>query len=327
MKKSISRVLIVRLSALGDIINSAIVASFIKQHMQGCRVEWLCDEQFADLLRLSDSIDEVHTVALKRIKKEKKLSLIFKEIASLRSLGAYDLIIDMQGLLKSAIVSRIIGSNIHGFDAESAREGMASHLYSTTSSIAYETNIIKRNCTLIGDGLGIEIGDEDIESKRRLFVPPKSPLLNPYVAIVVGASWASKRYSVEGFAEVCDALAFPCLLIAGDSDEQQMAHSIASLCSNASHYKTASLQDLVAIITHAKLVIGGDTGPTHLAWAQNTPSITLYGPTTPRMMFETSVNLAIESSSTVDILHIDKNDMSIIDIEPKDIIEKAKQLL
>ena len=88
-----------------------------------------------------------------------------------------------------------------------------------------------------------------------------------------------------------------------------------------------SLVELISFISSMDLVIGNDTGPTHMAWAQNIPSITLFGPTTTRMIYETPINIGIKSSSKVDINKIDKNDFSIEDIKVSDILHNAKELL
>ena len=90
-------------------------------------------------------INQVHTINLKKIKKEKSFSGLMQTITKLRNLPKYDLIIDMQGLLKSAVVSRIIGKNIHGYDKSSAREALSSLFYASTSNIPYELSVIKRN--------------------------------------------------------------------------------------------------------------------------------------------------------------------------------------
>ncbi len=326
MDQNRKRVCIVRLSALGDIINSVIVAKQIKMQLGNCSLEWVVDEQFAELLELVDSIDVIHSVALKKIKKSRSLPLLYGEIKKLRSLGEFDQIIDMQGLLKSAIIARLIGKNVHGFDAESAREGLSSNFYTTHSSIAYEVNIIRRNCSLIGDALDISIDDKMIENKEPIF-ESETYKESGYIVIVVGASWLSKRYPATKLIEVCNELPLPTLLVCGSQDERATAKQIASNSPKSRLLDELSLKELCSVISGAKLVIGGDTGPTHLAWAQNIPSITLYGPTTPRMMFQTQHNIAIESDSSVDILEIDKEDMSIKDIEPKLVVKRSLELL
>lgn len=325
-----ARIAIVRLSALGDIINSAVVLQFIRKHYPEARIDWITESQFAPILEPHPLLAHVHGIPLKRIKREKSIGLLRDTIRQLRGLGPYDKVIDMQGLLKSAVVARIAGTSVHGFDAASAREGAAALFYRTRSRIPYAENIIRRNCNLVGDALGFRIGDEEIRSKApALFVGSRPDFVGTsrYVAVVVGASWASKCYPPERFAKVCDALPLPCWLIWGSEAEKKDAETIAASTSNARLAPALALGRLRDAIGHADLTIGGDTGPTHLAWALNRPSVVLYGPTTPRMMFETESNVAVESDSDVDILHIDKEDMSIRTIPPQTVIDKAMELL
>ncbi len=325
------RIAIVRLSALGDIINSAVVLQFIRKYRPAARIEWIAEEQFAPILQPNDDLAAVHTVPLKRIKREKNLPLLVATVKKLRSLGPYDLIIDMQGLLKSAVTARLLGKNTHGFDAASAREGIAARFYRRRYSIPYETNIIRRNCDLVGKALGFQIGDEALlDKKPALFLgkrPTFAKAVPHYIAIIVGASWPSKRYPPRRYATLCDLLPYPCFLIWGSEKELEDAKTIAAASENAVVAPSLSLAQLRDAVGYADLTIGGDTGPTHLAWALNRPSVTLYGPTTPRMMFETPRNIAVESDSNVDILHIDKNDMSIKTISPGKIASAAKALL
>ena len=106
-----------------------------------------------------------------------------------------------------------------------------------------------------------------------------------------------------------------------------MATFIAERVSNAIVAPKLSLKKLTATIAHCDLTIGNDTGPTHLAWAMNRPSITLFGPTNTRMIYETPINLACQSNSTVDINKINKQDFSIKEIDAYEIAAKAKTLL
>lgn len=327
---SIARIAIVRLSALGDIINSAVVLQFIKQAYPGVRIEWITEAQFAPILQPHPDLDAVHGIALKQLKRHKSFKVLRALVRQLRALGPYDLVIDMQGLIKSAVVSRLAGSPVIGFSADSARERLAALFYTQHSTIPYETNIIRRNCELVSDALDFHISDQMIEEKApALFVgeKPESIPFEHYIAIVVGASWPSKCYPPERFAEVCDAMPHPCLLIWGNDAEKKSAETIASLSGNAHVAPAFDLAKLRDAIAYAALTIGGDTGPTHLAWALNRPSVVLFGPTTPRMMFETPRNVAIESNSEVDILHIDKHDMSIGSIPPETVIQNALELL
>ena len=328
--KSCKKIAIVRLSALGDIINSAVVLQFIHKKYPDAKIEWITEEVFAPLLQNHKLVHQVHSINLKQIKKEKNFSLLKKNISYLRSLGEFDLVIDMQGLLKSAVVSRLISKNTHGFDKESSREGLSSLFYKTTSKISYEESIVKRNCFLCSDALSFKLNDEMILNKVPIFEVEKVDYIDASktnIVFVIGASWKSKKYPKEKIVEICNELKQNSMIVWGNEDEKKDAEFICKHSSYATLAPKLSLTGLLSLISSVDLLIGNDTGPTHMAWAQNIASITLFGPTTARMIYETSKNIGIKSSSKVDILKINKNDFSIQDIDAQEIILKAKELL
>ena len=331
MNKNIKRIAIVRLSALGDIVNSAVVLQFISEEYPQARIEWITEEVFAPLLQTHPLVDKVHCVNLKKLKKERSFSALKETILFLKSLGKFDLIIDMQGLIKSSIVSRLIGKNTHGFDKNSTREGLASLLYKTSSSIAYDENIVKRNSFVVADALGFKITDSMLLSKKDVFPShsyqheEKENISN--IAIVIGASWPSKKYPKEKIAELTNELKQNSLIIWGNEAEKEEALWICEHSSFASLAPKLSLTELISYISSCDLLIGNDTGPTHMAWAQNIPSITLFGPTNERMMYENPKNIAIHSPSDVNIFKINKQDFSIAEIEVSEIQKKAMELL
>ena len=329
-KQNLKRIAIVRLSALGDIVNTAVVLQFIYQKFPNIKIEWITEEVFVPLLQNHHLLHGVHGLNLKQLKKEKSFKVLKKNISYLNSLGEFDMIIDIQGLLKSAIVSRILGKNTHGFDKNSSREGLSSLFYKTTSSIAYDENIIKRNCFVLCDALGFNITDEMILNKEPIFKVKKSKYIDntkTNIAIVIGASWESKKYPKEKVVQLCDGLKENCIIIWGSEREKEDADWIAKNSPFASVAPKLSLSELLSFISSVDLLIGNDTGPTHMAWAQNIASITLFGPTNSRMIYETPKNIGLKSPSKVDIYKIDKNDFSIKDIEVSHIILKAKELL
>lgn len=332
MNKKPLHIAIVRLTALGDIINGTIVLQLIKKHYPDAQIEWFCEEAFAGILEEHPELTKVHKVPIKRIKKEKDLTLLKETATALRSSGVFDKIIDMQGLIKSAVVARFVGKNIHGFDKKSARESLSALFYKSTSNIPYEYNVIKRNIDVVADALNFSVSDQEILEKKPCFSSQERPSFlaanRPNIAMVIGASWPSKEYPKEKFVELCFALEdAACILIWGSPKEHEYAEFIAERASNVTITPKLSLKALTATIEHCDLTIGNDTGPTHLAWAMNRPSITLFGPTNTRMIYETPINLACESASTVNISKIDKDDFSIKDIEIDEILFKAKSLL
>lgn len=326
MKSPNLRIAIVRLSALGDIVNTAVVLQIIHHYYPDALIDWFVEEAFAPILQNHPLIHEVIPVPLKRLKKNKSFTLLKEMIHSLKSRKRYDHIIDAQGLLKSAIVASFLPGRIHGFARKSAREAIAAWFYATSSSIPYEISVIRRNVMVITEALNIPYSDALIEQKAPVFDSPSASHENK-IALVIGASWKSKCYPKEHFAALCDLLPYPCHLVWGSVSEYDDAVWIQEHSKNAIVTPKMSLKELVDFIANCTLIIGNDTGPTHIAWAMNRPSITLFGPTNERMIYPTPINIGIKSPSHVDIFHINRNDFSIRDIDPHLIATKAKEIL
>jgi heptosyltransferase-1 len=329
------RIAIVRLSALGDIVNSLFILSFIKKAYPDALIDWVSEEAFAPLIGHHPDIHRVITVAIKRAKRERSFTVLTETIKTLRNLDYYDHIIDLQGLMKSATVARLIGKNVHGFDKESLREGFAARFYATHSHIPYRENAMLRTAKIVSDALSLNIDRDALLHK----VPAFDPVVLPEhlrflfteadtIVITMGSSWPAKVYPKEQMFEVIQALKKPTVLVWGSPQEQSDATFIARQYAQATVAPKLTLVELMQVINEAALVIGNDSGPTHMAWMQNRPSITLFGPTPAyKMMFETAINIAIESYSTVDPLKLDRHDFSIKTIPPASVAEKAKELL
>ena len=329
------KIAIVKLSALGDIIHAMVALQFIKQEYPDCQIDWIVEEGFKGILENNPDIDKIHTVNLKKAKQQKSLKLLFKEFKKIRQFGKYDLVIDAQGLIKSAIVARMIPSDkTFGFDKDSLRESFAAKFYTDTCHINYDENIIKRNLFVISSALGISISHDDIISKQPFLlaknqIPPNS-LSNSKanIAIIPGASFKSKIYPVEKYIQLANKLDANIVILWGNEEEKLMAEQIQFNASNVSISSKLTLDELKVVIAQMDLIIGGDTGPTHMAWALNVPSITLFGSTPGyRNTYTTDINLVIESKSEVNPYKIDKNDLSISDIKVNEVALKAIVLL
>ena len=124
------KIAIVKLSALGDIVHGMIVLQFIKKNYPESEIDWFVEKRFLGVLENNPHINQIHQVSLKSVNKSKSFFLFWKELRKIRKLGKYDLVIDMQGLIKSALVARMIPSNITlGFDKDSLRESLAANFY------------------------------------------------------------------------------------------------------------------------------------------------------------------------------------------------------
>ena len=168
------RIAIVKISALGDIIHAMVALQFIKSFDKEVSVDWIVDEAYKELFDHCPDINQVHIIKLKECKKKKSLALLLNELKKVRKLGPYDIVIDMQGLIKSAIVSKLIPAHkTIGFDKDSIRERFASVFYSDKFNYEYSKNVIERNVALIEFALNISISKLQIQQKAP-FLFPKS---------------------------------------------------------------------------------------------------------------------------------------------------------
>ena len=324
------KIAIVKLSALGDIIHAMVVLQFIKQHQPETVIDWIVEEGFKGVLEHNPHINHIHTVNLRAVKQQKSPLLLFKELRKIRKFGQYDLVIDAQGLIKSAIVSKILKSTkVSGFDSKSIRESIASKFYNHTTSIAFEANTIERNIAVICNPLSISISSLDIVNKKLFLIASDKydPPYKKYIVLVIGSTWDSRNYPKEKFVQVVEELKVKCLVIWGNNFEREKANWMASQSSNINVLPKLNLNELKSVIQQSSLLIGNDTGPTHMAWGLNTPSITLFGPTPVNRIYQTSINRAIKSDSKVDHYKLNKNDFSIKDIKVDDIVKMAQNLL
>ncbi|WPE17801.1 lipopolysaccharide heptosyltransferase I [Candidatus Thioglobus autotrophicus] len=329
------RIAIVKLSALGDIIHAMVALQFIKHHLPDSSIDWIVEEGFKDILMNNPDINAIHTVNIKQAKKNKSLSLLFKEFKKLRKLPRYDLVIDLQGLIKSALVSRITPSDkTFGFDKNSLRESFAAWFYTDTCKIGYDENIINRNTTVIASALGITITHNEILNKQPFLfsnnkiLPSVISDKKANIALIPGASFKSKIYPLEQYAKIAQELDANFIVLWGNELEKNMAQQIQKIAPAVQVADKLTLDELKVFIEKMDLVIGGDTGPTHMAWALNVPSITLFGSTPGyRNTYATNINHILESESKVDPYKIDKNDFSIKTIKVNYIVKITKKLL
>jgi heptosyltransferase I len=329
------KIAIVKLSALGDIVHAMIVIQFIKKFNKEISIDWFVEEGFKDLLEFHPDINKVYSINFQKVKKEKSLYLLFKELKKVNKLNPYDLVIDMQGLIKSAIISKLIPSKqTLGFDKFSSRERLASIFYSKTFKCSYTKNVIERNIALIENALGFCISDEEIYNKIPFLHSKRKKLsfqqsdFKKNIILIPGASNKSKRFPHFKLAELTKLIDANFIIIWSSEEEKFLAQQIKEISHDVNICNKLQLDSLILLISQADLVIGPDTGPTHMSWALNIPSITLFGPTPGyRNTLVTSINKIIESKSKVNPSKINKNDYSIKDISVEEVIATVKELI
>jgi len=323
------KICIVKLSAMGDIIHAMVALQFIKKEIPGAQIDWIVESGFKGVLENNPHIDNILPVNLKSIKKKK--SEIFNQYKILKtySKNNYDIVIDAQGLLKSAIVSRIIGAKIiSGFDKNSIREGIASVFYNKKVSIPYDANTIDRNTTVICEPLGITVTTQKIMDKEKILFSssPVKNLPNNFNLFVIGSTWESRNYPKEKFVEIADTLQVQTFIVWGSEEEHEKALWMQKQSKYLNVLPRGSLDELKYVISKCNLLIGNDTGPTHMAWGLNIPSITIFGPTPTNRVYVTPINRVVKSSSKINHYKLNKNDFSISEIEVDKIIQIAKEI-
>ncbi|QQW81768.1 lipopolysaccharide heptosyltransferase I [Helicobacter pylori] len=331
------KIAIVRLSALGDIIVSAVFLALIKERFTNAQIEWFVDERFGAILEHSPYIDKLHPIALKSALTTFNPLKIFKLFKSLRAYE-YDIVIDMQGLIKSALITQMLKAPKKvGFDCTSAREGLSAFFYSQKVSIAYNEPVLKRNFTLLSHALNLpkkEIS-EGLSSRSKVFSYQDSPKIDALnlnknklkILFVLETSKINKTYPIERFKELALMLEnFQiCLLWHADEDKATALYGALKNQRDVLLLPKLTLNEVKALLFKMDLIIGGDTGITHLAWALQKPSITLYGNTPmERFKLESPINVSLTGNSNA---NYHKKDFSIQNIEPKKIKECVLNIL
>ena len=317
------KIAIVKLSALGDIIHAMIVLQYIQKNIPNAQIDWFVEEKFAGILENNPHIHTIYPLRLKHNKLH-----FFKEYQKLKTISKqnhYDLVLDLQGLIKSAIVARILSQNCVGFDKQSLREPLASWFYNTSFHVPYEENVIMRNLKLTCKALNM--GMPDIQTKESFLFSTHVSEIAPTLLVITGSSWKSKVYPKEHLVTILNALEVQSFIAWGNEAEKDDAQYICDH-TNAIMLPKLSLDELKAIVKYSQLIIGADSGPTHMAWALGRPSITIFGPTpSARNTVSTLINLTIDCEKAINARDINKHDFCIQQIDPLKIIALAKGLL
>ena len=329
----VKKIAIVKLSAMGDIIHAMVALQYIKKTNPSLQIDWIVEQSFVSVLEKNPHIDNILPVNLKAIKADK--FKIFEQIGLVKEYGKnnYDLVIDAQGLFKSAMTAKFLGENRAGFSRDSIREGVASYFYGQKVDIAYDANTIDRNAKVMSEPLGVEMTKQMILDKEPFLFYEDTEVLSELssekknIIFVIGSTWESRNYPKEKFVQIADALEQNVLVAWGSEEERVKAEWIEKNCEHAKALPKINLNALKAIIGKSDLLIGNDTGPTHMAWGLNVPSITIFGPTPTNRVYVTTINKVIKSDSEVNHFKLNKEDYSIYDIDPEKIVHMAKELL
>ena len=282
------RILFVKTSSLGDVIHHCPAVSDARRSLPGAEIDWVVEEPFAQIAALHPAVAKVLPVAVRRWRSRLSAPAAWGEMLAfrreLRSRN-YDIVIDAQGLVKSALIASAARGAKHGYDAASAREPLASRFYDVRHPVPRAVHAVERNRRLTAAALGIQAG-ADCEYGLRLQADSPLPACGPYCVLLSMTSRPDKLWSEECWVGLVRALAsrgLESILPWGSKAEHARALGIASAARSGVVPPALELLRLASLMQRAKAVFGLDTGLAHLAVALGVPTIGIFCGTDPAL--------------------------------------------
>lgn len=284
------RVLLVKLSSLGDVIHTLPALSDAAAALPGICFDWVVEEGFREIPAWHPAVAEVIPVALRRWRGRMGRNFSRREWATARAAIAahdYDAVIDAQGLLKSAVITRLVKAPRYGMDRNSARESLAALAYDRPLAVPRDMHAVERIRLLFSRALGYPLPDSpgDYGLLGRLPVatkPRPAGLLFLHGSARDEKLWPQQRW-VE-LAALAAARDLQVWLPWGNQVERERAGQIAAIARNAEVLPRMDLLGLAGLLQQVRAAVAVDTGLAHLSAALAVPTVSLYGPTDTRLI-------------------------------------------
>ena len=290
------RILIVKLGSIGDIVHTLPALAALRAGMPQAEISWVVERSSAEILRdnpILDRLIEVDTKALRRgLMSGETLRAPRQQLRRLRA-SAFDLALDFQGLLKSASIARLSGAHrVFGYTREGLREPASALLLSKKISVPKHTHVINKSLSLLNGALGVSVPSKaqdysfpintssghEAEALRAA-----AETIGSYAILNPGGGWPTKLWSAEHFGKLADLLwsnfGLHSLVTFGPGESRLAEIVCRTSVSGKARPVNLSLKGFYSLAKTARVYVGGDTGPTHLAMAANTPIVGLFGPT------------------------------------------------
>ncbi|MGI8467110.1 MAG: lipopolysaccharide heptosyltransferase I [Pyrinomonadaceae bacterium] len=290
------KILIVKLSSIGDIIHTLPVISAIKNALPESEISWAVEKNAAEILRLNPLLSQVIEVDTKNLRRgetaRKTLAAVRRQLKELRA-ETFDVTLDFQGLLKSAMIAKISrATRRYGFSRAFLREPASRFLLTETIEVEPKSHVVVKNLTLAAKALKIPVPSENFdfpiftsEIHRREAEKIISQAGANFAILNPAGGWTTKLWDAEKFGKLADRLWEETRLIsvvttAPNEKEKILAERVLkSSKSDKIISANPSLKGFYELAKRAAVYVGGDTGPTHLAVAAGAPTVGIFGPT------------------------------------------------
>jgi lipopolysaccharide heptosyltransferase I len=290
------KILIVRLGSIGDVVHTLPSLAAIRRACPQAEISWVVERRASEILidnPLLDRLIEIDTKALRRgLMSGETLRAPRQQLRLLRA-SAFDLALDFQGLIKSAMIARLSGARrVYGFARSALREPASRILLHETVAIPPRTHVIRKNLALVKGALDIPVPDEPDKMEFPISIgedhhaeaaKASDGTSGRYAILNPGGGWPTKLWSAEKFGGLADELwdhfGLYSLITSGPGEDELTHRALASSKSGKARAVSVSLRGFCALAKRAQVYVGGETGPTHLAMAMRTPIVGLLGPT------------------------------------------------
>jgi len=348
-----AKILIARLGSLGDILHALPAVTAIRAALPEATIGWIVEEGWTELLTArgpkSDTlspekpvVNSLHTVNTKRWRGQILHASTRAELrGALRRVRDvhYDIALDFQGAIKSALLASLSRTPVAGF--ADPRERAARVFYSQRYPRVGE-HVIEQNHSLAAQAL-----KEHLAGRELKLIPPRLPCdpeadawaqaeimrlgIASFALVTPGAGWGAKQWPAERFGAVAQALAKHNLktLVNAAPGEESLAQQVVEAAGGHAFAVTCRIGELIALTRRARIVIGGDTGPLHLAAALGIPAVGLFGPTDPARtgpFGERTIALRHPQSKTT-FSHHRHPDEGLLQIGAEEVLGAARHLL
>lgn len=288
------KILFVKLGAIGDIVHTLPALAAVRNAFPAAEISWVTETRSAEILRGNPLIDQLIEIDTRSIRRRQPVDELIRDLkVQARGLrrNKYDIALDFQGLLKSAVIAKLSGAKRRaGFDRRSLREPSSRFLLTETVDVPKEINVIQKNLALVAGVFGIMVPGNDLafpislDEKHVIEATAISESIGGRFAILnPGGGWVTKLWPAERFGELAEMLWSRlgiASVVSTGPKEEHLAERVRSKVRDAKVvFAEPSLKGFYELSKKAEVYIGGDTGPTHLAVAAGTPVVGIFGPT------------------------------------------------